>query len=675
MHQTKYTHMAMNKQQQPNLPTFLAILHIAIRISIANSPPITDCDEVFNYWEPLHYLLYGYGMQTWEYAPQFALRTYAYLLPMYILSRVYQFLLQHCCPPFLLSVLYNVMMTNPGKYNAEDYYPPPSPHDDQQHKLLVFYLLRSTLSLVTAISEIRLLQSLPTSSSSISSSSSSLSSSSIALFTWICLLTSSGMYHAAPAYLPSATVMVLFMNSLAEQLRGRLDTAILWGIVACLMTGWPFCGILFVPLGVYAICRAYHGDDDATTITGTTTTTTMTSKVVSVVGLLKRVIGYILIIQGFVMSVDYVHYGKIVSPTWNIFVYNTGWGREDGINRDELYGVDDVLYYVKNLVLNWNVLALCSVCSLPLLLVQGLVERIGNKRMTSTVAATAGTTATTTTTSLSSSMLIALLPMYLWMATVFSRPHKEERFLFPIYPLIAVGAVIFLDTFLSWCGMSAMIATRIKNVQSHLILMILLPCALISMSRSMLLTDGYTAPLRVYAHLHHHISTTKNDAHRHPNDPIMDILVCTGGEWHRFPSSFYLPKNVRLAFVKSSFDGQLPQPFTRHGSRVESLSVQKGKFNDLNEEEMDRYVDIQECSYAIELVANENHDNGGGGGDEDVEPEIVTYMQHDEAHWETLVQVDFLNVDATSFVHRVLYLPLFRRANYKKYTLYKRGNL
>ena len=28
---------------------------------------IHDCDEVYNYWEPLHYLLYGYGKQTWEY--------------------------------------------------------------------------------------------------------------------------------------------------------------------------------------------------------------------------------------------------------------------------------------------------------------------------------------------------------------------------------------------------------------------------------------------------------------------------------------------------------------------------------------------------------------------------------------------------------------------------------
>ena len=36
--------------------------------------PISDCDEVFNYWEPLHFSLYGTGAQTWEYSPDFALR-------------------------------------------------------------------------------------------------------------------------------------------------------------------------------------------------------------------------------------------------------------------------------------------------------------------------------------------------------------------------------------------------------------------------------------------------------------------------------------------------------------------------------------------------------------------------------------------------------------------------
>ena len=40
---------------------------------------ITDCDETFNYWEPLHYLLFGNGFQTWEYSPEFGLRSWFYI--------------------------------------------------------------------------------------------------------------------------------------------------------------------------------------------------------------------------------------------------------------------------------------------------------------------------------------------------------------------------------------------------------------------------------------------------------------------------------------------------------------------------------------------------------------------------------------------------------------------
>jgi hypothetical protein len=39
--------------------SILCILYIAIRLCCANLVPILDCDEVYNYWEPLHYVLYG----------------------------------------------------------------------------------------------------------------------------------------------------------------------------------------------------------------------------------------------------------------------------------------------------------------------------------------------------------------------------------------------------------------------------------------------------------------------------------------------------------------------------------------------------------------------------------------------------------------------------------------
>lgn len=56
---------------------------------------ISDCDEgaffpplastelnvliVYNFWEPLHYLDRGYGFQTWETSPAYAIRSWAYI--------------------------------------------------------------------------------------------------------------------------------------------------------------------------------------------------------------------------------------------------------------------------------------------------------------------------------------------------------------------------------------------------------------------------------------------------------------------------------------------------------------------------------------------------------------------------------------------------------------------
>ena len=71
---------------------------------------IDDCDEgrsslsfigdllfnrvlvVYNFWEPPHFLEQGYGFQTWEFSPKFALRSWAYILLHYLSPRVGQLL-------------------------------------------------------------------------------------------------------------------------------------------------------------------------------------------------------------------------------------------------------------------------------------------------------------------------------------------------------------------------------------------------------------------------------------------------------------------------------------------------------------------------------------------------------------------------------------------------------
>lgn len=52
---------------------------LAANILAALYAPIQDCDETFNYWEPTHYLQHGYGLQTWEYSPVYAIRSWTYV--------------------------------------------------------------------------------------------------------------------------------------------------------------------------------------------------------------------------------------------------------------------------------------------------------------------------------------------------------------------------------------------------------------------------------------------------------------------------------------------------------------------------------------------------------------------------------------------------------------------
>ena len=57
---------------------YLSLL-VPIRVFSALYTPIQDCDETFNYWEPTHYLSHHYGLQTWEYSPVYAIRSWLYI--------------------------------------------------------------------------------------------------------------------------------------------------------------------------------------------------------------------------------------------------------------------------------------------------------------------------------------------------------------------------------------------------------------------------------------------------------------------------------------------------------------------------------------------------------------------------------------------------------------------
>lgn len=565
------------------------------------------------------------GFQTWEYASQYALRTYAYLLPLSIVSQI-------------MSMTFNLLSIIPSVNIS---------------KTILFQLLRSTIAAFTGYSEVRFVQALSiymdsvdrnaptgiysdTSQTKDGSQAISLTPkhSLVPFWTLFTSLLSAGMFHASPALLPSATVMQILMLSYSYYLRGKESKAVMLGLVAVLGTGWPFCALLWVPMGFKILLDGLLNTRNPA-IDGSGGIRVSPKHVLRIVG---RTIQHALIIQLAVSSIDYYYYGDFVFPTFNIIKYNA---LSDG---DELYGVEDMIFYVRNLILNWNgafILALLS------LLPNISWDEKNNNR-------------------------IILVPMIIWVFILFPRPHKEERFLFPIYPLISYGCALTLEiildplipnlfkpprncigtdvisSFVSWKqGLSAKIGT-----------IILLGIGSISILRSMALSNYYTAPLSLYQHLHDHLATLTNEDE--------NITVCVGGEWHRFSSSFFMPySTTTLEFLPSRFKGQLPAQFLPN-LNVLSHDV---PFNDQNKEEPARYIEggVASCNYLVELMLEERED----------EPECVEHMKKDKKggkYWDEVYSTPFLDAERTGFLDRVLYLP-FRdedKRAYAKYSLFRR---
>jgi len=168
----------------------------------ASYAPIQDCDEVFNYWEPTHYLSHGFGLQTWEYSPEFAIRSWLYIII-------------HASPGKIAS-----LVSSQGGFE--------------------FFLIRNVLGVACTLCETRLFSAVYQSMGS-----------RIAILLLIIMVSSSGMFHASVAYLPSSFSMYTTMLGMAAFLDVRhglqIDKVILWfGIGA--IVGWPFSGALILPL-------------------------------------------------------------------------------------------------------------------------------------------------------------------------------------------------------------------------------------------------------------------------------------------------------------------------------------------------------------------------------------------------------------------------------------------
>ncbi|KAL1518698.1 hypothetical protein AB1Y20_002985 [Prymnesium parvum] len=533
----------------PPLAALLAPL-LLVRLAAALLSPIADCDETFNYWEPMHFLLYGEGLQTWEYSPAYALRSYAYLALHAAAARL--------AAPLVV-------------------------------RRAQFFAVRAALGALSALLEARFARRVCV-----------WASTEVGEYTWLLLLSSAGMFHAAVAFLPSSFAMLAvlvawtaWMDAAAPRasasLKARAYATAIFAIAGGCLIGWPFLCIAAVPLALDAIISL-----------GPIKFAAISMRAAAV---------FVLPSAAF----DSYMYGKPVLAWLNILLYNRSAASGAG---SQLYGVEPWYFYLINLTLNFN-LALPAFLLAPLVLLatRGAAAASPWRREARSAAFLSGG--------------------FVWLGFYSAVPHKEERFMSVCYPLLCLAAAVAVSEARAW--LSSRLPPAAPRAAAAWPRLWLLPAlalsgsACLSAARIGALVRYYAAPLQVYSELHDALSGGAYANQR--------LVVCTGKEWYRFPSSFFLPPTARLAFIRDGFDGLLPSHFTSpapQGSRIVH-----SHFNDQNADEPSAYEKESNCDFIVDL-------------------ELASDRTHRSATpaWHVWTQHRFLDASRSPSWSRALYIPM-----------------
>eukprot|EP00698_Gefionella_okellyi_P016588 TRINITY_DN4756_c0_g1_i1.p1 TRINITY_DN4756_c0_g1~~TRINITY_DN4756_c0_g1_i1.p1 ORF type:complete len:334 (-),score=62.53 TRINITY_DN4756_c0_g1_i1:662-1663(-) len=294
----------------------------------------------------------------------------------------------------------------------------------------------------------------------------------------------------------------------------------------------------------------------------------------------------------------------------------------------ELYGVEAWHYYARNLFLNFNIAFVFAVLSPFVLVAISWRQR-----------------------SVLTRVMWLLSPFYLWLAFMTIQPHKEERFLYVVYPILCLAAGLAVSTIWTWSeNLVSVTSTRKRAVISFVFAMVAVVYGALSLMRIFALLLNYSGSAHVWFHLAQH-EFPKYDALSRKQ-----VNVCVGKEWHRFPTSFVFPdERFKLQFLKSGFTGQLPQPFARHNGTKVILP----HFNDMNLEEPTRYVDESACTYIVDME----------------EPgQSESHFSHLNSTWHKVYRFPFVDIQRTSSLNRAFFIPFYSstRTVYLEYAAFKR---
>ncbi|KAH9778964.1 Dol-P-Man:Man(6)GlcNAc(2)-PP-Dol alpha-1,2-mannosyltransferase [Citrus sinensis] len=558
------------REEEKSLGWFVPVFALGmLRYMSATTNIIHDCDEVFNYWEPLHYLLYKSGFQTWEYSSEFALRSYLYILFHELVGRPASWLF------------------------AED-------------KVRVFYAVRLFLGLLSVTTDAVLVVAL-----------SRKYGRRLASYTLAMLCLTSGCFFASTSFLPSSFSMYAISLASGFFLLEKYAMAVAVSAAGVIL-GWPFSILAFLPVVFYSLARRFK----QAFLAGAATSVTLLALSV---------------------FVDYQYYRRWTSSVLNLVVYNVVGGGES-----HLYGIEGPLYYLRNAFNNFNfgfVLALLFVGILPIARKKyapgsgrmfrwerGCLKAKVPSKVKMMVWAVAHRNINTTDINQKRRPSMGL---------------SHDWFLYPIYPLICVAASAVIESFPDIFrdkydpNANFVMVTTAKVLRPFVLGLIL--CA--SHSRTFSLVNGYAAPIEVYKILQHH------------DDAGPGSVVCVGSEWHRYPSSFFIPNYIgEVRWLDDGFRGLLPLPFN---STVGGTSAAPSYFNNKNKASDQQFLqDVEACTFLVELQLNRPYPSRGS----------------DLSKWEPIAALPYLDREFSPPLYRSFFIPyLWQQRNvFGLYKLFRR---
>nr|XP_012604999.1 alpha-1,2-mannosyltransferase ALG9 isoform X3 [Microcebus murinus] len=467
----------------------------------------------------------------------------------------------------------------------------------QTNKILVFYFLRCLLAFVSCICELYFYKAV--------CKKFGLHVSRMML---AFLVLSTGMFCSSSAFLPSSFCMYTTLIAMTGWYMDKTSVAVL-GVAAGAILGWPFSAALGLPIAFDLLIMKHRWKSFFHW---------------SLVALILFLVP--------VVVIDSYYYGKLVIAPLNIVLYNVFTP-----HGPDLYGTESWYFYLINGFLNFNIAFALALLVLPLTsLMEYLLQRFHVQN-------------------LGHPYWLTLAPMYIWFIIFFIQPHKEERFLFPVYPLICLCGAVALSA-LQKCYHFVFQRYRLEHytvTSNWLALGTVFLFGLLSFSRSVALFRGYHGPLDLYPEFYR-IAT---DPTIHTVPEGRPVNVCVGKEWYRFPSSFLLPDNWQLQFIPSEFRGQLPKPFAEGPLATRIVPTH---MNDQNLEEPSRYINISKCHYLVDL-------------DTMRETPLEPNYSSNREEWISLAYRPFLDASRSSKLLRAFYVPFLsdQYTVYANYTILK----